>query len=143
MLGSSNATERAVAGQLLGKNAAQIQTLLGSGKTDAANAAIAHAFPNQQMLGDALHEAVLNLVAKQKIEQQRTQVLQPYIQKGDITGYNSAKNEFNMAADPRIFQYLAMPHGAPETQEYLQQILKQDPSLKAKAAILASKFGVQ
>lgn len=142
MLGSNDATQRAVAGQLLGKNAAQIQTLMANGKTDAASAAIAQAFPNQKMLGDALHEAVQNLVAQQHIEQSRTQYLQPFASRNDAQGYTANKIEFNNNADQRIFQWKLMPPG-PEKVAYGKLIMAQDPSLLGKAQWLEKHGGVQ
>ena len=68
-------------------------------------------------------------------------MLAPIYAKRDPEAYLATQQAFNAAADPRLFQYKAMPEG-PEKKAYLQSILAQDPSLAQKALEL-KKLGVQ
>ena len=135
LLGSQSAADRQVAGDLLGKNAAQIVARLGSGggmDTDAARGLLMSAFPNAHMMSQAILEASTNLIAQQKMAQAKAQVMLPVYGKNDPPSYIQQETQFNQAADPRIFQWMSMPPGQAK-QAYLMTILKQDPSLGAKA----------
>ena len=144
LLGSQSATDRQIAGDLLGKNSSQIVARLGSGggmDTDAARGLLMSAFPNAHMMSAAIMEASTNLIAQQKMVQAKQQVLQPIYAKNDPTAYVNQEAAFSLNADPRLFQWSAMPPGKAKF-DYQMTILKQDPSLGMKAKQLEA-LGVQ
>lgn len=143
MMGSQDATQRQIAGDLLGKNANQIVARLGNGDmgTDAARQILISAYPNAKMMSEAIEEAAQNLIAQQHLVRARTQILSPKYSGGDFQGYNETAQQFDALADPRIFQWKAMPNG-PAKDAYRAAITKQDPTLMQKAKALA-ELGVK
>ena len=143
MMGSQDATQRQIAGDLLGKNSAQIVARLGNGDmgTDAARQILMSAYPNAHMMAQSIAEASQNLIAQQHREQARAQVLAPHFASQDAPGYIKKASDFDVLADPRIFQWKAMPPGD-DKNKYRAAILAQDPSLMDKAKALQA-MGVQ
>ena len=143
MMGSKDASQRQIANNLLGKNASQITARLSQGNlsTDAARELISSAYPNAHMMADAIREAADNLIAQQHMTQAKAGLLLKHYMTGNPQQYQQAEMVFDQNADPRLFQWKGMPEGKAKDQ-YLSEILRQDPSLVQKSKNL-EKMGIQ
>jgi hypothetical protein len=143
LAGSDKATDALTAKNLLDKYSNQIVAQLGSGglSTDAARAILGAAYPSSHMVAPAINEAVDSIKAINVKKQAKAQVLGPINGRNDPVTYNATEQEFDRAADPRIFQWKNI---ADPTQRaaYGAMILKQDPTLADKAQALQA-MGVQ
>lgn len=139
LAGSEKATDAATAKALLDKNASQIVAQLGQGGlgTDAARAIIGSAYPNSHMPAPAIAEAVDNLKAANSMQVAKAGVLQQHMLNNDPVAYQKAETQFNAAADPRIFQWHAMPAGDAKNA-YARKLMQQDPAIAKRISSLDS-----
>jgi hypothetical protein len=110
MVGSQKATDAVTANNLLDKYSNQIVARLGGGGmgTDAARSIIASAYPNSHMNAPAIQEAVSNIKGANDMTMARTQIVAPYGDKRDPSGFSQVARTFDQNADPRIFQFAKM-----------------------------------
>lgn len=134
LLGSDKATDAVTAKNLLDKFSNQIVARLGQGGlgTDSARAILASAYPNSHMTPAAISEAVENLSGAQGMTQAKAQFLAPVAAKRDVSGYNEAEQNFDRAADPRVWQYEGMTDPA-KKRAFLQGAMQQDPTFMQRA----------
>jgi hypothetical protein len=137
LAGSEKATDAATAKALLDKNSNQIVAQLGQGGlgTDAARAIISSAYPGSHMPKAAIAEAVDNLKAANNMQVAKAGILQQHYLKNDPAAYQQAETQFNAVADPRIFQWRAMPAGEAKNA-YARRLMQQDPSMAGRVDAL-------
>ncbi len=76
--------------------------------TDAAREIVQAGTPNSHMQPQAIKDAVDGLIAREKMTQARTGVLQPYALNRDPAGFQATANRFDAIADPRLWQMRSM-----------------------------------
>ena len=139
MGGSKESATAVTATNLLNKYSNQIVAQLGSGgmATDAARAILASAYPNAHMNVPAINEAVDSIKSVNDKQMAKAQVLMPSYNAKDPDTYQTLEQKFDLAADPRIFQWKAIQDPAAR-KAYGAKIMAQDPSLAGKAKTLES-----
>jgi hypothetical protein len=158
LAGIQGATDSKTASDLVDKNSAQIVAAMrmgaSGGGTDAFQTLAAAGNPARHMTAEAVNEAVDQLESNQRVNQARAQALLPLANGKDPVAYRNAEAQFNAAADPRIFQWQAMPpdpvkldaNGKPipgPKSKFAAQLLKDEPTTPDKIKYLHSLGVIQ
>jgi hypothetical protein len=126
LAGLKSAESAKTASDLVDKNASQIALAIGTGPngTDALRSLAQMANPNRHMTLDAMQRAADSIIAPLAMTQAKTQMLTPYFAHGDTANYLQQKQQFEQAADPRVWELQALP--AAQQKAYVQSLSPQD-----------------
>lgn len=106
-----SAVDAQTATDLLEKNSNQIVAQLGGGaaSTDAFRSLLSAANPNAHMGQAAINDAADTLIGSQRMLQTKTALLLGAAKARDPASYAQIENQFDTAADPRVWQMAGMP----------------------------------
>ena len=144
LIGVPGAQDAKTSTDLLNKYSNQIIAKLGQGGlgTDAARSIVSAGNPNAHMTVPAIQEAVRNLSSQYQLTQAKTQLLQPFANSNNPSGYTSAETAFDKNADPRIWEWRSIQDPAARSQ-FAAGILKQDAKFGQKIQALEQMGALQ
>jgi hypothetical protein len=112
LAGIKGAEDAKTASDLLDKNQSQIVSALRMGQggtgTDALQTLLGAANPNRHMTKEAIQEAADQLIASQRMLQDKAKVLQDQYLTRDPIAYGKKEIQFDQNADPRVWQLQSM-----------------------------------
>lgn len=128
LAGIKGTEDAKTASDLVDKNSAQIVSSLrmgqGAAGTDALQTLLGAGNPSRHMTVEAMNDAVDQLIASQKMNQARSQILMPHVIGRDPVALQQKQLAFDSAADPRVFQLNSMN---PQQQAaYVKKLAPQD-----------------
>lgn len=113
LAGVKGSEDSKTASDLVDKNSAQIVAALRMGQggagTDALQTLLGAANPNRKMSKEAIQDAADQLIAAQKMNQAKANILLPSLNQRDPVAYSQKENTFDQNADPRIWQLQSLP----------------------------------
>jgi hypothetical protein len=126
LVGIPGMDQSATASDLLNKYGSQlVQGLAARGiSTDAGRELVGLGSPNSHMQPAAINEAADSMIAREQMVQARTKAMQPYANKRDAVGMQSAQADFDAKVDPRMFQMRTMT--PQQVQGYVSRLSPSD-----------------